>query len=345
MNISVLIPAYKPDAALVPFIKRLAGTQIKNVIVVDDGCGNEYRSIFSELKTVPKVVVLRHAENRGKGAALKTGFAYGNTQKPKIIGVVTADADGQHRVEDILKVAEALLESPDKLIMGARAFSGKVPLRSKIGNKATAILFRLLFRLKLTDTQTGLRGIPFAALSSFGAIPYNHYEYEAEMLLASSRMHLPIEEVPIETVYENNNASSHFNPIADSFRIYFVLLRYTFASLASVAVDFIVFLAAYPIIGNILWSIYTARAVSLFVNYGLNRRLVFSDKNHLRKTFPKYFALVIVSGYFASLLISYLSITLLIPVYLAKIISESGLYIVNFLIQKKMIFTPAHDNG
>jgi putative flippase GtrA len=202
----------------------------------------------------------------------------------------------------------------------------------------TALLFRAFYGLKLTDTQSGLRGIPRPALRSFDAIPYDHYEYETEMLLLTRKMGLKIEEVPIETIYENNNECSHFNPLTDSFKIYFVLLRYTLASLASVVVDFVVFMAVYPIIGNILWSIYAARAVSLFVNFGLNRRLVFNDKNHVRKTFPKYLALVIVSGYFASLCIGWLNSFFLLPIYLAKITAESILYIINFVVQKKIIF-------
>jgi putative flippase GtrA len=241
-------------------------------------------------------------------------------------------------VEDILKVAEALEKTPGKLIMGARKFQGEIPFRSRLGNNVTAFLFRTFFGLKLSDTQSGLRGIPRSLLRPLGGIPYDHYEYETEMLLFSRRIGLKIEEVPIQTIYENDNACSHFNPLTDSFKIYFVLLRYTLASLASVVVDFIVFMAAYPIIGNILWSIYAARGISLFVNYGLNRNLVFNDKNHVRKTFPKYLALVIVSGYFASLCIGWLNSFFLLPIYLAKITAESILYIINFVVQKRFIF-------
>lgn len=338
MNVFILIPAYKPSAEFIPFIKKLANADTRGVVVVDDGNGKDFRAIFSELKTIPKVTVLHHAQNRGKGAALKTGFAHINDQKPKCIGVVTADADGQHRVEDIINVAKTLERFPNKLIMGSRKFTGEIPFRSMLGNKVTAFLFRTFYGLKLTDTQSGLRGIPRSALRPFGTISYDHYEYETEMLLFTRKMGLKIEEVPIQTVYENNNECSHFNPLTDSFKIYFVLLRYTLSSLASVVVDFVVFMAVFPVIGNILWSIYAARAISLFVNFILNRRLVFNDKNRARKTFPKYLSLVFVSGYLASLMISYLSAVFMVPIYLAKIVSESILYVMNFVVQKKFIF-------
>jgi len=338
MNTIVLIPAYKPKPELISFVKKLSSFPVRKILIIDDGSGKDYRFIFSELKTIEKVEVLQHDTNRGKGSALKTGFRWAEQQHPKCTGVVTADADGQHKIEDIIRVAEALEKSPGKLIIGSRTFKGEIPFRSKLGNIVTALLFRFIYGIKLSDTQSGLRGIPRSLLRPFLDIPYNHYEYETEMLLLSSRLSLKIEEVPIETVYENNNESSHFNPLVDSFKIYFVLLRYTLASLASVSVDFIVFIAVYPLIGNVLFSIYTARGVSLFVNYGLNHRLVFNDKNHVKKTFPKYLTLVIVSGYFASLLISFTSVTFTLPIYLAKILSESILYIMNFIIQRKFIF-------
>ncbi len=340
MNISVLIPSYKPDGKLIPLLRKLAAEPFDNIVVVDDGGGSEYSGIFDQLKKIPKTVVVKHETNRGKGAALKTGFAFIRDSYPNCIGIVSADADGQHKPADIVRVARALEQQKDALVLGARVFSGDVPLRSKIGNNLTRLLFRIFFRLDISDTQSGLRGIPLGMIPQFLAIPYNRYEYESEMLLSCSknRLNLKIQEVPIETVYENNNAGSHFNPLIDSARIYFVLLRYTLASLASAAVDFIVFISVYPLVGNVLIATYAARTVSLFVNYGLVSRTVFYSKDKARQTFPKYLLLVIVSGFISSMLISYLHAKTDIPIGLAKIITESFLYIINFYVQKKIIF-------
>lgn len=339
MKAPLLIPSYKPEEKLIGLVKGLSTRNFAHIVIVDDGGGETYRSIFDEVAKIPGVHVIHHDINLGKGAALKTGFKYIYNTYPESVGVVTADADGQHKEQDIVKVAKTLETERDALVLGARVFSGKVPLRSALGNKLTRKLFKLIFRLNISDTQTGLRGIPRDAIPMFLSISYNHYEYETEMLLVSSRNNIKIVEVPIETVYENNNEGSHFNPLVDSIKIYFVLLRYTLASLLSALVDFTVFISIYPFIGNILYSTYTARFVSLFVNYNLVNRKVFGAKNRKRETFPKYILLVIISGFLSSGIIYALHATTGIPVALAKILAESLLYIVNFYIQKKFIFT------
>lgn len=337
MKIAILIPAYKPDQSFPSFIEKLSKQSGRTVIVVDDGNGKDFEPLFDQVKKIPNTLVLHHDINKGKGAALKTGFTYVK-ESGKFSGVVTADADGQHRIEDIMKVAEKLEETLDTLVMGARAFSGNVPFRSRFGNSLTRFIFRTFFRIKITDTQTGLRGIPTTSLPVFIDIPFNRYEYEAEMLLVCGRNKIPLVEVPIETVYIDNNSSSHFNPLIDSMKIYFVLLRYTLASLLSALVDFLVFISVFPFIGNILYATYTSRAVSLFVNYGLVSRKVFHAREKTSSTFPKYLLLVIISGLLSSILIYCMHNWLKVPVNLAKLVSESILYVSNFFIQKRFIF-------
>lgn len=339
MKVAVLIPAYRPGDRLVPLVQALSRQPVERIIVIDDGSGPEYRKIFAELELIGNVTVIAHGVNRGKGAALKTGFKHIGEHLPGY-GAVTADADGQHLPDDIARVAAVLaLSDGNTLILGARRFGEGTPLRSRIGNAATGFIFRSFFKIPVTDTQTGLRGIAHAHMAVLSAIPYDRYEYETEAILAASRSGISIAEVPIETVYEDDNASSHFNPFLDSLRIYFVLFRFTLASLFSAAVDFAVFLVAFPFIGSILWSTYAARAVSLLVNYGLVSRRVFYDAHRARETFPRYLLLVIVSGAAASFLISLLLSRAGLPLWGAKAIAESFLYVVNFYIQDRFIFT------
>jgi len=339
MKISILIPAYKPDQRFIHFVRQLAEGSSNKVVVIDDGSGTDFGAIFVEAGTIPNVTVISHQTNKGKGAALKTGSRFIYDNMADFTGIVTADADGQHRVEDILRVASALEQNPEALVMGARTFSGDIPLRSKFGNILTRTIFRLLYKINISDTQTGLRGIQRSMIPSLLHIPYDRYEFETEMLMTASRNNIKIVEIPIETIYEDGNASSHFNPFRDSVKIYFVLLRYTLASLFSALIDFIVFVTVYPLIGNVLVSTYASRAVSLFVNYGLVSKAVFYSDSRIRETFPKYLLLVIISGSVSSLLILLMNRYASIPIDLAKIVSESVLYITNFYIQKKFIFT------
>lgn len=220
----ILIPAYEPDERLVELVRGIdAARPGQSIVVVDDGSGPAYASVFDAVRALG-CVVLTHPRNRGKGAALKTGFAHARGAGAD--AVVCADCDGQHTLVDIERVAAALTDHPAAMVLGARAFAGDVPLRSRIGNDCTRVLFRLLTGVRLTDTQTGLRAYPAALLEWLLAIPGERFEYELEVLLSSKRDGVAIHEVPIQTIYLEGNESSHFDPIRDSIRVYTPLVRY-----------------------------------------------------------------------------------------------------------------------
>ena len=172
-----------------------------SIIVVDDGSSEECQAIFEKLDGL--ATVLHHEVNLGKGGALKTAYTY--IQEQGQYGtVITADADGQHKVWDIFRVANQSQDNPNQLILGARAFSGKVPLRSAFGNKLTRFLFKQQTGVAVTDTQTGLRAFTTNMIPFMLDIEGQRYEYEMNVLLAASKA-FPILEVPIKTVYINDN--------------------------------------------------------------------------------------------------------------------------------------------
>ena len=222
----IVIPAYQPDRELLAVLAQLAQLCRSKMIVVNDGSDSSYEPLFSRAAEYPLVEVLSHPENMGKGTALRTGFKYVLESELTAATVVTADADGQHRPEDICRVSAACVNHPDTLILGAREFSGRVPLRSRLGNGLTRWLYNMLFKQNLSDTQTGLRGIPVNVLASILTLTGGRYSYELEMLLLLNQLQLPVMEIPISTVYENNNSSSHFRPLRDSLQIYQTLFRW-----------------------------------------------------------------------------------------------------------------------
>lgn len=228
MKISILIPAYRPDETLLKLVDELRADGWDDIVVVDDGGGPDYSNIFDALKD--QATILTHGHNRGKGAALKTGFAYLAESRPDYIGVVTVDADGQHRPPDIRKTAEELRHHPYALVLGVRSFTrAGVPLRSLVGNLITRFVFYAMVGKFVRDTQTGLRGVPQALLPELVKIEPDRYEYELEMLLACRKR--DFRQVTIETVYLDGNKSSHFNPIVDSLKIYGTLFRCRFRHL------------------------------------------------------------------------------------------------------------------
>lgn len=227
MDTIVLIPAYKPDAALINTAAELK-TRGYELVIVDDGSGEGYTEIFRRASAFGKI--LRKKVNHGKGAALKSGFCYITQKRPDCRFVITADADGQHKTADIARV-DAFLHEFGGLVIGSRKFVGDVPARSMFGNTLTRGVFAAVSGVRVNDTQTGLRGFETALIPWLLSIPGDRYEYEMNMLLDAAKKGIPIGEVEIETVYENDNASSHFNPIKDSAKIYRCIFNYALASM------------------------------------------------------------------------------------------------------------------
>ena len=232
MSLPVLavMPAYRPDAHLAERAAALRAVGFAGVVAVDDGSPAEFRAHFDALAAVDGCTVIRHDANKGKGAALKTAFVHVHETRPDVSGVVTVDADGQHSPPDCRRVADALLAAPESLVLGTRDFSlHHVPFRSWWGNNWTSVLFAMLYGRRVPDTQTGLRAFPRAMLPLLAAVPGNGYEDEMSVLCRWVRARRPIETVPIETIYEDGNASSHFHPLRDTLRIHGVLFANIFS--------------------------------------------------------------------------------------------------------------------
>lgn len=220
-NLVVIIPALNPPESLIEYVKELQSEGFLKVVIVNDGSKNEFSSIFSELNSLQGCIVLNHNINMGKGRALKTAFTYITKTMPTIEGVITADADGQHTISDVCRVAKTLAANGNDLILGIRNFQeGNVPKRSYLGNTVTSYIFSLLFGRKLQDTQTGLRAIPKQELSRMLSLKGERYEYEINMLIYACKRNLRIQEVSIQTIYYNNNSGSYYNTIKDSMKIF-----------------------------------------------------------------------------------------------------------------------------
>lgn len=366
MNHYILIPAYKPEENMLPFISELKDIN-KNIIVVDDGGKEPFAHIFDSIRQMG-ITVLVHPENRGKGAALKTGIAYISENFPDCDGIITADCDGQHTIEDIIKVSNALNEHPDSLIIGGRALKENVPLRSRFGNWAMRNLYRLASGYKVRDTQTGLRAIPSFLFDKILSLKGDRYELEMNMLLYLKKWGVKPIEIRIQTIYINDNAGSHFNPLKDSARIMkhiiafllrscVQLIKYVASSLTSFLIDWALcllfanilppfsfnFLMFSGINGKIFFSSVIARVISSLANYTINKKIVFGNKG--RNTLIKYTTLVI-----AVMILSSSATTALTQIISAagfnetavlatvKPIVDTLLFIMNYFVQKKLIF-------
>lgn len=215
----VVIPAYQPMKELHHYVNELLKHKIAKVIVVDDGNLEEYEPLFEQLKQFERCIVLHHTANQGKGAALKTGFKYYLEHFSDLTGVVTVDADGQHRIKDILSVGNRVTAMNEGFVLGSRVFEREnMPIRSYIGNTFTSHLFRILFGVYINDTQTGLRGITTSELARVNQLAGEHFDFEMNMLIAMIRQERRIVRVDIEAVYADEHTST-FDTYRDTVKI------------------------------------------------------------------------------------------------------------------------------
>lgn len=334
---TVLVPAYCPVPALLETLADLRTARPAwGLVVVDDGSGPAFHDLFVSVRALGADVIVLPV-NRGKGAALKAGFAHIALARPGS-PVVCADADGQHALHDIVAIGERLVADPSvrRLVLGVRTFDGHVPLRSRIGNDVTRWLFTAATRTRLADTQTGLRGVPAGLLGWACAVPGERYEYELQMLLRAARSGIALDTVPIATIYLDDNSSSHFRPIADSVRIYLPLLAFLASSLAAFAIDTVALLGLQALTGDLLLSVVGARLASAGVNFAVNRRLVF-DARHSRDAASRYAVLAATLLALNYLLLSGLT-GLGIALLPAKVLTELALVSTSFAAQRRFVF-------
>lgn len=334
-DVVILIPAYKPDERLITLTRELVELGL-SVQLVDDGGKEVYAQIFEACRELGAEVAV-HAVNQGKGRALKTGINAALLKWPHLRGIVTADADGQHTVRDILRLIDAMDEHPDTLILGSREFTGDVPFKSRWGNRITRTVYALASGVSVRDTQTGLRALPRCALEAMIGIEGERYEYEMNVLLKLRDMKIGVYEVPIETIYINDNAGSHFNPVRDALRIYLVIFRYLFSSVTSFAVDYLLYWLCLGLKIAPVFSYALARIVSSQVNYHLNKYTVFSGRGG-RYSMVKYYVLAVVQGVIGAALVQFLPTVLPLSAAIIKIPVDVVLFSISYVIQRDYVF-------
>ncbi len=360
MNVPVIVPSLDPDEKLELVVEGLLREGFRDIVLVNDGSRADHVAPFQRAAAHPEVTVLTHEVNKGKGVALKTAFAWCLEHRPGISGVVTADGDNQHRAEDIRRCAEAMERQPDKVWLGVRDFSlEQVPLRSRLGNTVTRCIMRLCCGVSVTDTQTGLRAVPAAYLPLMCRIDGERYEYETEMLIALHREHIPVGEVVIETVYIDENQTSHFNTLRDSWKIYRIILRhvrrslisflkFSASSLLSVIIDQGLFALLNSValvrMGDglrVFIATVAARICSSLFNFYANHKVVFRGSGSTGSAMGRYYVLCAAQtacSYGLVYLFTELWNTAGLGDSLVKVIVDGCLFLVSYQIQKHWVF-------
>lgn len=346
-NCVILIPALDPPEIFLSYIDELIQSGFKDILVVDDG--SRQKELFEKIDSLPQVTVLTHPENYGKGRALRTGLAYykEHYSYDEYCGVITADSDGQHLVEDVLKISKSLAKRENKMVLGVRDFDqDNVPSKSRIGNKLTSLGFRVLIGLSVSDTQTGLRGIPNSLIDLSLSIPGDRFQYETAVLIETGKK-AGFEEIKIHTVYYDENKGTHFNPVKDSIQIFSLLLgtffRYIFVSLSSFVVDILLFALGTKFLFSALsvripLSTAFARIFSGTYNYAMNRKIVFKSSRSVVSSGFSYLLLCIIQCAVSAGLVTAICYLLPLDEVPVKTVVDICLFFVNYKIQKNYIF-------
>lgn len=354
-NAFVIIPAYEPEESFVTYAASLLRNSHISLIVVDDGSGEAFSSIFEEIAKLPRTTLLTHPENKGKGAAMKTAFRYCLQNLPQDTVYTVADCDGQHTVPDVLRVMKKAQKNPDALVLGVRNFSRKtVPFRSRFGNTVMAKLLEGRFGISLKDTQTGLRGFSHSLLPRMLEVEGDRFSYETAVLIALHEKGVLFHQVEIETVYhkqeETEQKVSHFRPFRDSLDVLGVLFSefgfYFVSSVASALLDVLLFyliskfcFAGLDMAVRILIATAIARVCSSIVNF-LGNRFAFRGKG-VRPIFRYYLLWTIqlsVSYGFTVLLGHFIFVPFLLSA--AKALFDLVLAFFSYHIQRRWVFAP-----
>ncbi len=360
-EIAIIIPSLEPDNKMLDLLANIRRLETRNfpILLVNDGSGSNYERYFKQAQSEYGVILLEHDRNYGKGRALRTAFDYILNQMPTVEGVITIDSDGQHTYEDMMKCISCFEEHPTALVMGVRDFQNNVPWKSEFGNKMTRTILKAVTGISLTDTQTGLRVIPRTYLKRLMKLSGDRFEYELKMIIDAAKQGVPLIEVPIATIYHNDNEGTHFQPVKDSWAIYSVFFSYLVAEgtflkyVGSALTSFVLDLSLFYIFSKVLSGTESsfkivygatvfARVCSCLFNYVLNRFWVF--RSNAEKSMIKYFSLVIIQMLASASLVWLLSLGLASSrITLIKVGVDIFLFLVSYQIQKHFIFKKGNE--
>lgn len=210
----VIIPTYNNRSTLrdiVKGVRKVCG----NIIIVDDGSSYSTSELIADIDGVE---IITHDKNRGKGAALKSGFLKAFNSGYKY--AITIDSDGQHYPDDIIKFFEASVKEPGTLWVGSRDFNNEnMPEKNSFANRFSNFWFKVETGISMVDTQSGFRLYPLEKMKEIRIIS-GRYEFELEIIVRAAWRNIPVKNIPVGVYYPPKETRiSHFKPFKDFTRI------------------------------------------------------------------------------------------------------------------------------
>lgn len=343
MKTIIVIPALNPNQILLKIVSDLnvklfdyLNTNINyEILIVNDGSNNKKSlNIINDISLLKNTKIIHSKKNYGKGFALKKGIKY--AKENGFDFVITADADGQHSTDDIIKIFKIISYNSKSYVLGVRKFDGNIPFRSKFGNLITKFLFRRIFNTKISDTQTGLRAFSKSYYDKFLNLSESKYDFEMASLITASK-NGEIVEVPIKTIYEPGNPTSYFRPLIDSSKIYSVILRYIAVVPLVVLLELILVTNLDSYIGY-SYAFLIARIISLIVYFLIMKKFVFKSHKSIVSQSFKFLTLALLNILIIQSVLLVSNITSDFMFMIFYFIIHSVLFCINFFVQDRLIF-------
>lgn len=344
MSHAVIIPVYKEDQCTLDLCAKLKSLGAEHIVIVNDGC-TQKSSFFNELISMGCHIV-SIKKRSGKGISLRAGFEFAEKNLYNISGFITADADGQHKAEDIMRVSRALELRPDSLIIGCRDVKkSKLTLLRKIGKSFSQAYFKIITGIYCKDTLSGLRGIPATLYNALMNTDGDKFDYEMNFLTKCADLKIPFFNVNIIAMPVEKGAKASYRPVRDTYLIYRTPLRFATASIGCTAVD----LALFALFNLLMFSnglleqfsvalaTLFARIVSGSINFLINRKMIFGNNGKTGKQAMRFIILFFCIMCASSIIVTLLSF-LPVPTVIVKAIVDLLLWTVNYTVQRKWVF-------
>lgn len=336
MRTALIVRMRSGDRQLPEYTAQLAKRDdFTAVVVCQDG---EYNGVGDDAN------IIALPDEAGEGAAMKRAYKYVMENLPDCDMVIRVSADDEYTANDILRVQRLLRKNRSALVIGLRSRNHSLGWAGKLRRSIVNQVFAVASGRNLRDVETGLRGFYREYIPSLLKVDGERYEYEVNALLYATRTGMKICEAVLDTEYSIGN-NSYYQHIMEWIKVYGCVVKFAVSSLLTFLIDFFMLLGLNKLLAGInqvaalVISVGTSRTAGCLANFFINHFIVFDSNEPVSRTMLKFVCLQIVIMALSYLMIHFFNITLGMSIAISKIISDTALFAVSFVIQGKFIYS------
>jgi len=335
LKTAVLICSDRPDRSVMRLIERVRGNDQMVPLAVFAG---------SEPEGMPAYVqALYCPESDGVGVRIKAALRYVRDSMPECGYVIRLDADSPCNFEDIMRLNKTIVRTRGELVLGKRRLNTELSLKSVMRSAVVRQVFALASGRNIHDTETRIRGFGRELIDTLLHIDGEGYEYEVNVLLYCARNGVPISETKISTPC-TESPDSYMQHLRDWIKVYGCVVKFAISSLIAFLIDLFILLGMNRLLDGmhevaaLVISVGTARVISAVVNFYINHFIVFDSNEHVGTAMLKFglLQIIVLAGNYA--IMHVLNILLNMPLAVSKVIADTAMFAVSFVIQGRFIY-------